>query len=144
MLSIGSVWNASATGCIGSRTNVTLAHQTIRNLGDYIMLIVAVVHEIWPHPTTPTSKPIRIRGTVDAGDGYEDARSLAEGRAKVFDHHGYHEEDDYWWGFSDNVPTECHRFLVRTPPSRPAASIADDALRASAPSELQEEIGVKY
>jgi hypothetical protein len=76
-------------------------------------MLVAVVHEIWPRPTKPTSKPIKIIGPVDAGDGFEAARSLAEARAKVFDHHDYAGEADYWWGYNDNATAECHRFVVR-------------------------------
>jgi hypothetical protein len=74
-------------------------------------MLVPVVHEIWPWPVKSISKP-KIIGPVDAGDGYDAARKLAEARAKNFERHSYEPEFDYWWGHN-NGATEYHRFVVR-------------------------------
>jgi hypothetical protein len=77
----------------------------------FFTMLIAVIEEIWPWPVRPDSTP-KVIGPVDAGDGYDAARRLAETRAKKFERHEYNREFDYWWGRNEGA-TEYHRFCVR-------------------------------
>lgn len=39
--------------------------------------------------------------------------ATVETALSAFDHHGHNEEQDYWWAWSNDNPSEIHRWVIR-------------------------------